>query len=107
MQADYLTAIACGADSFWVAYDLQSVLPPSMWTPKHVGASRVIPKMDAHLDPMDDSGLPGWAQQDWPDEPLYTAVTDTGRRNPAVTAQAVASLHLLNARQGGTGHRDW
>jgi phthiodiolone/phenolphthiodiolone dimycocerosates ketoreductase len=51
VQADYLTAAGCGADSFWVADHLQSVLPPSMWTPKHVGAARVIPKMDAQLEP--------------------------------------------------------
>ena len=51
VQADYLTAVACGADSFWVADHLNSVLPPSMWKPKYVGAARVIPKMDAHLEP--------------------------------------------------------
>ncbi len=40
---------------------------------------------------------------------LGTAVTDTGRRNPAVTAQAVASLHLLTRGKAvlgiGTGER--
>src|ERR1700739_997932 len=51
VQADYMTAVACGAESFWVADHLNSVLPPSMWTPKYVGAARVIPKMDAHLEP--------------------------------------------------------
>ena len=38
VYADYLTGVACGADSFWVADHLASVLPPSMWTPKYVGA---------------------------------------------------------------------
>jgi phthiodiolone/phenolphthiodiolone dimycocerosates ketoreductase len=47
----YLTAVTCGAESFWVANHLNSVLPPSMWTPKYIGAARVIPKMDAHLEP--------------------------------------------------------
>src|ERR1700739_1922357 len=51
VRADYLTVFAGGADSCWVADHLTSVLPPSMWTPKHVGAARVIPKMDAHLEP--------------------------------------------------------
>src|SRR6202020_2911911 len=51
VHADYAIGLACGADSFWVADHLNSVLPPSMWTPKHVGAARLIPKMDAHLEP--------------------------------------------------------
>jgi hypothetical protein len=29
----------------------QSVLPPSRWTPKRVGADRVIPRIEAHLEP--------------------------------------------------------
>ena len=33
VHADYLTAVACEADSFWVADHLNSVRPPSMWTP--------------------------------------------------------------------------
>jgi phthiodiolone/phenolphthiodiolone dimycocerosates ketoreductase len=34
IHIDYMTGMACGADSFWVADHLNSVLPPSMWTPK-------------------------------------------------------------------------
>lgn len=30
VHADYMTGLACGADSFWVADHLNSVLPPSM-----------------------------------------------------------------------------
>jgi len=41
---------------------------------------------------------------------LGTAVTDTGRRNPAVTAQAAATLHLLSKGRAilgiGTGERE-
>jgi phthiodiolone/phenolphthiodiolone dimycocerosates ketoreductase len=41
---------------------------------------------------------------------LGVAVTDTGRRNPAVTAQAAASLHLLTRGRAvlgiGTGERE-
>ena len=109
VQADYLTAVACGADSFWVADHLQSVLPPSMWTPKHVGAARVIPKMDAHLEPWTILGyLAGHNKIGRMS--LGVAVTDTGRRNPAVTAQAVASVHLLTRGKAvlgiGTGERE-
>lgn len=109
VHADYLTALACGADSFWVADHLNSVLPPSMWTPKHVGAARLIPKMDAHLEPWTIlgylAGRNGVGRMR-----LGVAVTDTGRRNPAVTAQAAASLHLLTRGRAvlgiGTGERE-
>jgi len=109
VQADYLTAVACGADSFWVADHLQSVLPPSMWTPEHVGAARVIPKMDAHLEPWTILGYLAGHNKIGRMR-LGVAVTDTGRRNPAVTAQAAASLHLLTRGKAvlgiGTGERE-
>jgi phthiodiolone/phenolphthiodiolone dimycocerosates ketoreductase len=109
VHADYLTGVACGADSFWVADHLNSVLPPSMWTPKHVGAARVIPKMDAHLEPWTILGyLAG--RNTLGRMRLGVAVTDAGRRNPAVTAQAAASLHLLTRGRAvlgiGTGERE-
>jgi phthiodiolone/phenolphthiodiolone dimycocerosates ketoreductase len=41
---------------------------------------------------------------------LGIGVTDAGRRNPAVTAQAAATLHLLTRGRGilgiGTGERE-
>src|SRR5258708_7368645 len=109
VQADYLTAVACGADSFWVADHLQSVLPPSMWTRKHVGAAGVIPKMEAHLEPWTILGYVA-GHNKLGRMRLGVAVTDTGRRNPAVTAQAAASLHLLTRGKAvlgiGTGERE-
>ena len=109
IQADYMTAVACGADSFWLADHLNSVLPPSMWKPEYVGASRIIPKMDAHLEPWTMLGyLAGHNKLGR--MRLGVAVTDTGRRNPAVTAQAAASLHLLTRGRAvlgiGTGERE-
>ena len=109
VHADYLTGLACGADSFWVADHLTSVLPPSMWTAKYVGAARLIPKMDAHLEPWTILGyLAGHNRLGR--MRLGVAVTDAGRRNPAVTAQAAASLHLLTRGRAilgiGTGERE-
>lgn len=109
IQADYMTSVACGADSFWLADHLNSVLPPSMWKPEYVGASRIIPKMDAHLEPWTMLGyLAGHNKLGR--MRLGVAVTDTGRRNPAVTAQAAASLHLLTRGRAvlgiGTGERE-
>jgi phthiodiolone/phenolphthiodiolone dimycocerosates ketoreductase len=40
IRADYPAAVASGADSFWVADHLNSVLPPPMWKPKYVGPPR-------------------------------------------------------------------
>ena len=109
VQADYLTAVACGADSFWVADHLNSVLPPSMWKPKYVGAARLIPKMDAHLEPWTMLGYLA-AKNNLRRMRLGVAVTDTGRRNPAVTAQAAATLHLLTRGRAvlgiGTGEKE-
>ncbi len=108
IHADYVTGLACGADSFWVADHLNSVLPPSMWTSKHVGAARLIPKMDAHLEPWTMLGY--LAGRNKARMRLGVAVTDAGRRNPAVTAQAAASLHLLTKGRAilgiGTGERE-
>src|SRR6478735_2841015 len=109
IQADYLTGLAAGADSFWVADHLNSVLPPSMWKPKYVGAARIIPKMDAHVEPWTMLGyLAGHNKLGR--MTLGVAVTDTGRRNPAVTAQAAVTLqHLTHGRAIlgiGTGERE-
>jgi len=109
IKADYLTGLAAGADSFWVADHLNSVLPPSMWKPEYVGAARLIPKMDAHVEPWTMLGyLAGHNKAGR--MTLGVAVTDTGRRNPAVTAQAAVTLqHLTRGRAIlgiGTGERE-
>ena len=72
-----------------------------MWKPKYVGAAKVIPKMDAHLEPWTMLGYLA-AKNKVRRMRLGVAVTDTGRRNPAVTAQAAATLHLLTK-----GRRCW
>jgi phthiodiolone/phenolphthiodiolone dimycocerosates ketoreductase len=109
IQADYLTGLAAGADSFWVADHLNSVLPSSMWQPKYVGAAKIIPKMDAHVEPWTMLGyLAGHNKMGR--MTLGVAVTDTGRRNPAVTAQAAVTLQHLNRGRAilgiGTGERE-
>ncbi len=104
IQADYMTGLAAGADSFWVADHLNSVLPPSMWKPKYVGAARIIPKMDAHVEPWTMLGyLAGHNKVGR--MTLGVAVTDTGRRNPAVTAQAAVTLQT-SPRSSHPRHRN-
>jgi phthiodiolone/phenolphthiodiolone dimycocerosates ketoreductase len=108
-RASYLTAVATGMDSFWVPDHLNSPLPRAVMTPKYVGAARLAPDTDAYLEPWTMLGNLA-ARNRFGRLRLGTAVTDVGRRNPAVTAQAAATLHLLTRGRAilgiGTGERE-
>jgi phthiodiolone/phenolphthiodiolone dimycocerosates ketoreductase len=108
-RANYLTAVATGMDSFWLPDHLNSLLPRSVMTPKYVGAARLVPDVDAYLEPWTMLGNFA-ARNRFGRLRLGTAVTDVGRRNPAVTAQAAATLHLLTRGRAilgiGTGERE-
>jgi len=108
-RASYLTAVATGLDSFWLPDHLNSLLPRAVMTPKYVGAARLIPDIDAYLEPW--TVLGNFAARNRLGRlRLGTSVTDVGRRNPAVTAQAAATLHLLTRGRAilgiGTGERE-
>lgn len=109
LRAGYLTAAAARLDSFWVPDHLNSLFPRSVMTPKYVGAARLAPKPDALLEPWTVLGHLA-ARNRLGRLRLGTGVTDTGRRNPAVTAQAAATLHLLTRGRAilgiGTGERE-
>ena len=108
-RASYLTAVATGMDSFWLPDHLNSLLPRAVITPKYVGAARLIPDVDAYLEPWTMLGNFA-ARNRFGRLRLGTAVTDVGRRNPAVTAQAAATLHLITRGRAilgiGTGERE-
>jgi len=108
-RASYLTAVATGLDSFWLPDHLNSLFPRAVMTPKYLGAARLIPDIDAYLEPW--TVLGNFAARNRLGRlRLGTAVTDVGRRNPAVTAQAAATLHLLTRGRAilgiGTGERE-
>src|SRR5277367_4443790 len=108
-RASYLTAVATGMDSFWLPDHLNSLMPRAVITPKYVGAARLIPDIDAYLEPW--TVLGNFAARNRLGRlRLGTSVTDVGRRNPAVTAQAAATLHLLSKGRAilgiGTGERE-
>jgi phthiodiolone/phenolphthiodiolone dimycocerosates ketoreductase len=109
IRASYIAAFACGVDSFWVPDHLNSIFPRSLCTPKHLGAARLAPSPDAYLDPWTMLGHMA-AHNRLGRLRLGVGVTDTGRRNPAVTAQAAATLHLLTRGRAilgiGTGERE-
>ena len=108
-RANYMSAVANRVDSFWVPDHLNALFPRSIWTPKYSGAARLAPRADASMEPWTMLGHLS-ARNRLARLRLGVSVTDTGRRNPAVTAQAAATLHLLTRGRAilgiGTGERE-
>jgi phthiodiolone/phenolphthiodiolone dimycocerosates ketoreductase len=108
-RLSYLSAVATRADSFWLADHLNSLYPRSMAKPKYIGGARLAPKVDANLEPWTVLGHLA-ARNRLGRMRLGIGVTDAGRRNPAVTAQAAATLQLLTRGRAilgiGTGERE-
>jgi phthiodiolone/phenolphthiodiolone dimycocerosates ketoreductase len=109
LRTSYLAALGSDVDSFWVPDHLNSIFPRSLFTPKYVGAATLAPSPDAYLEPWTMLGYAA-ARNRLGRMRLGVSVTDTARRNPAVTAQAVATLHLLTRGRAilgiGTGERE-
>jgi phthiodiolone/phenolphthiodiolone dimycocerosates ketoreductase len=108
-RADYLTALASGVDSFWVGDHLNALFPRSIFTPQYVGGAKLIPKIDAALEPWTLLGHLA-SRNRFARLRLGVGVTDASRRNPAVTAQAAATLHLITRGRAilgiGVGERE-
>jgi phthiodiolone/phenolphthiodiolone dimycocerosates ketoreductase len=108
-RANYLNALTTRADSFWVPDHLNGLFPRSLWKQKYCGATKLLPTLDACMEPWVVLGHLA-ARNRLGRMRLGVAVTDTGRRNPAVTAQAAATLHLLTRGRAilgiGPGERE-
>jgi phthiodiolone/phenolphthiodiolone dimycocerosates ketoreductase len=108
-RADYLTAVAAGLDAYWVGDHLNALFPRSMYTPQYVGVAKVAPKIDAMLEPWTLLGHLA-SRNRFARVRLGVGVTDASRRNPAVTAQAAATLHLITRGRAilgiGVGERE-
>jgi len=108
VRAGYLTAVGGDVDSFWLPDHLSSLFPRSVMTPQYAGAARLAPKIDAHYETWTVLGHSA-ARNRLGRRRLGIGVTDASRRNPAVTAQAAATLHLLTGGRAilgiGTGAR--
>ena len=108
-RADYLTAQASGVDSYWVGDHLNALFPRSIFTPQYLGAAKLIPKIDAALEPWTLLGHLA-SRNRFARVRLGVGVTDASRRNPAVTAQAAATLHLITRGRAilgiGVGERE-
>jgi phthiodiolone/phenolphthiodiolone dimycocerosates ketoreductase len=109
VRADYLTAMASGLDSYWVADHLNALLPRAIATPQYLGVAKLVPKIDAQLEPWTVLGHLA-ARNRLARLRLGVGVTDGSRRNPAVTAQAAATLHLMTRGRAilgiGVGERE-
>ena len=108
-RANYLGALTNRADSFWVPDHLNQLFPRSLWKQKYCGATKLIPRVDAAMEPWTMLGHIA-ARNRLGRLRLGVGVTDAGRRNPAVTAQAAATLHLLTRGRAilgiGPGERE-
>jgi phthiodiolone/phenolphthiodiolone dimycocerosates ketoreductase len=108
VRENYTTAVASRADSFWLPDHMNSLLPRSLGSQRYMGINRFVPRVAAYLEPWTLLGnVAGWNRI--PRLRLGVGVTDSGRRNPAVTAQAAATLHLMTRGRAilgmGTGER--
>ena len=108
-ETSYRTARVTGADSYWLPDHLNAFLPRAVMTPKYSGIARLAPDADAFLEPWTTLGALAGRRR-FSRMQFGTCVTDTGRRNPAVTAQAAATLHLMTRGRAilgiGTGERE-
>jgi phthiodiolone/phenolphthiodiolone dimycocerosates ketoreductase len=105
-----LFAAGTGADSYWVADHLNALVPRSIFTPEYQGVgAKLVPKIDANFEPWTMLGNLA-ARNRLRGLRLGVCVTDAGRRNPAITAQAAATLHLLTRGRAilgiGVGERE-
>ena len=50
-RANYFGALANRVDSFWVPDHLNGLLPQSLWMQKYSGATKLIPTLDAYMEP--------------------------------------------------------
>jgi phthiodiolone/phenolphthiodiolone dimycocerosates ketoreductase len=95
LRSTQALAISTGADSIWLPDHLISVIPRVLFTPRHVAITRFVPSLDACYEPWTVLGYLA-ARNRLGRLRLGVGCTDTARRNPAVTAQAAATLHQLS-----------
>lgn len=108
-RAGYLASLAGRVDSYWMPDHLNGMIPRALWTREYSGAASLVPRVDGYLEPWTTLGYLA-ARNRLGRLRLGVGVTDAGRRNPAVTAQAVTTLHLLTRGRAilgiGPGERE-
>jgi hypothetical protein len=83
-RADMLTATASGANSYWIGDHLNKLFPRSIAIPRYLGAAKLVPKIEATLEPWTMLGHLA-SRNRFARLRLGVGLTDASRRNPAVT----------------------
>jgi len=93
-RASYLGAVANRVDSYWVPDHINGQTPRPLWDKKYTASARLLSSPDAAMEAW--TLLGGLAARRRSQRiRLGVGVTDTGKRHPAVTAQAAATLNLM------------
>jgi phthiodiolone/phenolphthiodiolone dimycocerosates ketoreductase len=93
-RANYLGAVANRVDSYWVPDHINGQTPRPLWDKKYTASARLLQSPDAAMEAWTLLGSLA-ARRKLNRVRLGVGVTDTGKRHPAVTAQAAATLHLM------------
>jgi phthiodiolone/phenolphthiodiolone dimycocerosates ketoreductase len=93
-RASYLAAVVNRVDSYWVPDHINGQTPRPLWDPKYTASARLLRSPDAAMEAWTLLGSLA-ARSRFSRVRLGIGVTDTGKRHPAVTAQAAATLHLM------------
>lgn len=93
-RVNYAAAMANRVDSYWVPDHINGQTPRPLWDPRYTAASRLLQSPDAAMEAWTLLGGLA-ARRRFSRIRLGIGVTDTGKRHPAVTAQAAATLHLM------------
>ena len=88
-------AVVGRLDSLWLPDHLVGIFPRSLWTTKHTILARMVKHPDGHVDPYSVLGYLVRATR-FSRPGLGVAVSDLGRRHPAVVAQTFATLQWLS-----------
>jgi phthiodiolone/phenolphthiodiolone dimycocerosates ketoreductase len=101
-RASYIGAVANRVDSYWVPDHINGQTPRSLWDPKYTVAARMLRSPDAAMEAWTLLGGLA-ARRRFTRIRLGIGVTDTGKRHPAVTAQAAATLNLMTRGRSTLG----
>jgi phthiodiolone/phenolphthiodiolone dimycocerosates ketoreductase len=93
-RANYLGAVANRVDSYWIPDHINGQTPRPLWDKKYTTAARLLRSPDAAMEAWTLLGSLA-ARRRFNRVRLGVGVTDTGKRHPAVTAQAAATLNLM------------
>jgi hypothetical protein len=77
-RANYLGAVANRVDSFWVPDHLNQLFPRSLWKQKYCGATKLIPRVDAVMEPWTMLGHIGFHAAHWADTDAIEWLPDIG-----------------------------